>query len=58
MAIINGLENITVVIPEDGKGISATAVQKLLQAAKQKKLFISFDGETIRVTKETGQITI
>jgi hypothetical protein len=51
-----GVTQITLILPENCKGISTKAIQKCLKAAGDKKLFLSYDNVTIRVKADTKQI--
>jgi hypothetical protein len=51
-----GVTQITLILPEGCKGISAAAIKKSLAAAGNKKLFLSYDDTTIRLTSKTGQV--
>jgi hypothetical protein len=51
-----GVTQITLILPEDCIGISTAAIQKLVKAAGDKKLFLVYDGVTMRLTSKTKQI--
>jgi hypothetical protein len=51
-----GTTQITLILPENCKGISTAAIQKLVKAAGDKKLFLVYDGVTVRLTSKTKQI--
>ncbi|MDR0943058.1 MAG: hypothetical protein LBM41_00810 [Ruminococcus sp.] len=51
-----GVTQITLILPENCKGISAKAIQKCLKAAGDKKLYLSYGDVTIRLTDKSKQI--
>jgi hypothetical protein len=51
-----GVTQITLILPENCKGISTGAIKKLLKAAGDKKLFLTYDGVTIELKADTKQI--
>jgi hypothetical protein len=51
-----GVTQITLILPENCKGISAKAIQKLLKAAGDKKLFLTYGDRTIELKADTKQI--
>jgi hypothetical protein len=51
-----GVTQITLILPENCKGISTAAIQKLVKAAGNKKLFLKYDDVTIELKADTKQI--
>jgi hypothetical protein len=51
-----GVTQITIILPENCKGISTKAIQKLVKAAGDKKLFLTYDDKTVRLTSRSKQI--
>ncbi|MDR0943060.1 MAG: leucine-rich repeat protein [Ruminococcus sp.] len=51
-----GVTQITLILPENCKGISAKAIQKCLKAAGDKKLYLSYGDVKIRLTDKSKQI--
>jgi hypothetical protein len=50
-----GVTQITLILPENCKGISTGAIKKLLKAAGDKKLLLSYDGKIIELNEESRQ---
>jgi hypothetical protein len=51
-----GVTQITLILPENCKGISTAAIKKLLKAAGDLKLFLTYDGVTVELNEESRQI--
>jgi hypothetical protein len=51
-----GVTQITLILPENCKGISAKAIQKCFKAAGDKKLYLSYGDVTIRLTDKSKQV--
>jgi hypothetical protein len=51
-----GVTQITLILPENCKGISTAAIQKCVKAAGDKKLFLKYNDKTIRLTDKSKQV--
>jgi hypothetical protein len=51
-----GVTQITLILPDDCKGISTAAIKKCLTAAGNKKLFLKYDDTTIKLTANSRQV--